>query len=396
MGALSDWWRWLAYGPADTITPPDPSLKERTVTQLTSMISDAIDARQGSFTLAEAMRLPAVVRGVQLLCSTAASFAPVAYRAGLALAEQPRIVRRPDPFTSRYDFVYASMFGLVTAGETFWRVLDRDSEGLVRSAIVLPGDEVRVEWDGRRFQRRYWWREQSMEAGREIVHIAIGRAPGELHGRGPLQAALPYLEVVKAAEDYASGFFESGGVPEVVLKASTTLTKEEAQAAKAQWIASRTGPEPAVFGKDIEAMFPSVDPQRAQMQEARAYGATLVARLLGIPAALLHVETSGATITYTNPSGAVEELVKATLAPAYLAPLEAAWSDLVPSTQSVRFDLADLARADFAARAAIYAQLIPQGVMTADEARSREGWGPVEGEATAPSPSPSPFMQVPA
>jgi len=181
----------------------------------------------------------------------------------------------------------------------------------------------------------------------------------------------------------------------VVLKAAATLSKEEAAALKAQWIASRTGPEPAVFGKDIDPIFPSIDPQRAQMQEARAYGTTIAATVLGIPASLLHVQTTGATITYTNPAGAIEEMVKATLAPSYLAPTEAAWSDLVPSTQSVRFDLNDLQRADFAARAAIYTQLIPQGVMTAEEARAREGWAPLEPQA-AHVTDPMPLQEVPA
>jgi phage portal protein BeeE len=127
----------------------------------------------------------------------------------------------------------------------------------------------------------------------------------------------------------------------------------------------------------VDLAFPGVDPQHAQLQEARSYGATVAATIFGIPASLLHVQTSGATITYTNPAGALEEVVKTTVAPRYLVPIERAWSRLVPSTQSVRFDLADMQRADIGARATIYQALIPLGVMVPEEARANEGWGPL-------------------
>lgn len=397
MGA-SDWFRWLMYGPEPSVASEPLMQRTAPLDSVSSLIYDAIVERQTAFSMKEALKLPSVARGVHLLCSTAASFTPLAYRGGLAIPEQPRITRRPDPFGTRYEFVFNTTWGLVTAGEAFWRVGDRDSDGIVRSAVCLPNDEVRVEWGPGRLVRRYFWRDQPMEAT-QLVHVAIGRTPGELHGRSPLMLGLPYLEAVKSAEDYASGFFQGGGVPEVVIKAAAGTTNpspDEVRRVKQTWVSSRTGPEPAVVDKDWDLQFPGIDPQRAQMQEARAYGATVVARLLGIPAALLHVETSGATITYTNPAGAVEELVKATLGPSYLAPIEAAWSDLVPSTQSVRFDLNDLQRADFAARAAIYTQLIPQGVMTPEEARAREGWEPLAQQpAHVTDPTPNP-QEVPA
>ena len=113
------------------------------------------------------------------------------------------------------------------------------------------------------------------------------------------------------------------------------------------------------------------------MQEARSYGATVAARILGIPAAMLHVETSGATITYTNPAGAMEELTKTTIVPGYLAPIEAHWSELVAGPTSVRFDLNDMQRADLAARAAIYAAFVGMGALTTAEVRAAEGWSPM-------------------
>lgn len=338
-----------------------------------------IEERRAAFTMAEARKLDAVIRAKSLLTGIAASFLPLAYRAGQAMPIQPRICSKPDPFHTRYEHVAMTVDSLIEDGCAFWRLASFE-DGHPRNAYVIPHDEVSITNPTRGLIPRYEWRGQEMTLGRDLIHIAIGRRPGELHGRGPLREGLDRLATVLAAEEFARAFFTGGGTPPVVIKATQAgLTQEEATKAKAQWVAARsTGAEPAVFGKDWDLIFPQIDPQRSQMQEARGMGATITARILGIPGALLHVETSGATITYTNPAGAVEDLVKSTLAPQYLAPIEASWSELLPGGTAVRFDLNDMQRADFGARVAIYGQLVDMGVMTPPEVRAAEGWGPTE------------------
>jgi phage portal protein BeeE len=103
---------------------------------------------------------------------------------------------------------------------------------------------------------------------------------------------------------------------------------------------------------------------------------------------MLLAETSGATVTYQNVDAIASLLVKVTILPKYLAPVEAALSVLVPRTKSVRFSLAELTRADLATRFAVYAQAITAGILTAEEARSMEGWGSqVTGSAYLPVPA---------
>lgn len=394
---IFDYWRrqWReAYS-------PDPSPIQRTeFSDLTEALYDLIAERSATFSLNDARRLPAVVRAKSLLMATAASFQPLAYRDGAAMPVQPRIVARPDPFGRRWEHVSQTVDSLIEYGCAYWRLFDRDDGDRPRSAFVLSHDEVDVRWDERRFQRRYMWRGQQLQST-DILHITIGRRPGELHGRGPLNEVLPYLGAIKAAEEYAQNWFSSGGVPPVVLKTvSGVLTAIEAQNAKTQWAEGRATPAaPVVLGKDWDITFPPVNPQSGQMQESRSYGATVIATALGIPAALLHVQTSGATITYTNPAGALEELVKSTLAPQYLAPIEAAWSDLTPATQVVRFDLNDMHRADIAGRFALYEQAIAGGWMTIEEARAAEGWSDSIDTAHAYDPAPTvdpPRIEVPA
>lgn len=363
----------LAYRSAEPVSP------------VVQAIAGLLAERESSFSMAEALQLPAVVRGLDILTSIAASYMPLAYRGGSAMDRQPRIVLKPDPFRTRYEHVSQTVYGLVTEGCAYWRLADHDPEsGLPRQAIVLPHSEVNVSWERQPYLPRYDWRGTRLFPGRDLLHITIGRRPGELHGRGPLREGLKHLAAVAAAEEYARDHFLTGGIPPVVIRALAQVppTAEEARKVKQAWMASRgRAAEPAVIGKDYELSFPGANPQQSQLQESRAFGRTVVAVLLGIPAPLLQVETSGATIVYQNASSAIEELTKVTVAPRYLAPVEQAWSDLVPSTQVVRFDLAEMTRADIAARFAIYGTAIDKKILTPQEARAFEGWSATDTEA---------------
>lgn len=379
-----------------------------------ALIDDAVAARIAGFGLADAMQIPSVIRGVQLLCSTLAQFQPVAYRDDVQMAIQPRIFRRPSFAADRYAFLYGTTYALLAgdmnrqkAGNAFWLIADRDADRNPTSVVQLVNSEVSVDWDDRRFLPVYRWRDRELRAtgpDAQIVHINVNRPPGALLGTSPLSAGLPALASIVAAEDYAAAWFLTSGVPSVTLKTKDAMTPEEAEALKAQWLIARSspGPTPAVLAGGIEDTYPDVDPQGAQLQQTRDYGNTVVARLLGIPAPLLHVATSGSTITYTNTAAALEELVRVTIAPTYMPPIEAALSDLIPSTQTARLDTRELLRVDIAARFALYQAGITAGILTAEDARGFEGWprtGPINGQTYAPTPAapalPSTLARVP-
>lgn len=388
--------------------PADPDQPRPRSGSIEDVIADAIAERTASFTLADALELPSVVRARNLLMSTAALMVPQLIRDDVAAADQPRIVRRPDPFTTRQAFVAQAVAGLVDHGESFWRIGELDSDGFARWAVILDRDQVTVSWDTDRWHRLYQWRGKPMVHGVDLLHVAMELGPSDLHGHGPLSPdrGLPALATVFAAELYAATFYGSGGIPQTVLKVAANKTKEEAEALSQQWADARARGQlsgrPAVASGGVDPIFPGMDPEKSQLQQTRDYGNTVTARLLGIPGALLHVATSGATITYVSSAGAVDELVKATLLPLYLAPIEAHWSDLVPRTSAVRFALGELTRSDIATRWTVYGQAAALGALDAAEVRRLEGWGaavnasamqPVP--AGAPGDAPAP-MEVPA
>ncbi len=420
MGRLRDYYRGgvseRAIAPSPITVTPGVLSSPPTLEQL---LSEQIAERMASFTLADALGMPAVVRGVQLICSLIAQFTPVAYRGGLPVPDQPKFLREPFPagFGTRYQFLYQTVYSQLamtgsanTGGDAYWLIPERDELGNPRAAVVLDPAEVRIEWDAAQFMPVYTWRESVMTTegpNANLVHLTIGRPPGALHGRSPLVAGLEELAVVDAAEQYALGFFYSSGIPSFVIKAKGDGSEAEAKRLKQQWLDAHPGPNPtpAVMFEGrtgaLDFIFPPTDAQKAQLQETRAYGATIVARLLGIPAPMLHVESSGATITYVNAAGALDDFVRSTGQPVYMAPLESYLSTMVPRTQTVRFDTNELYRTDLTGRSNIYSTLIASGVMTAQEARSFEGWptdGPVEFiPSLEPTPNLTPLgMEVPA
>jgi HK97 family phage portal protein len=349
-------------------------------------IARAIEERAASFTLADALALPAVNRAVHLTCSVAASIAAVAYRDGEAIDTQPTIVSRPTPWKRPYDFVYETVYSLLAGGrggDAYWLVTDREPSPSFapRSAIVLDPADVTASFATGRLRPAYRWVGGEVEV-RDLTHIRLQPKPGDPNGTSPLVACLPRLAIIGAAEQYASAFYESGGVPEVVLHSATRLEETEASDLRAQYVGDGSRRPVRVTSGDVDVSFPGANPETSQMAQTRAYAATEVARLLGIPGALMLIETSGATITYTNPEGALTEFVRETLYPTYLEPLEQAWSDLVPGTQVVRFDLPGLLTADLATRANVELGYLGSGVLTPEEVRVLEGWPAKVGSIT--------------
>lgn len=378
MGVL-DWLRGTDTQARDLV------VRSESTTNVDSILADIIARRRSGFGLEQARTIPAIARAYDIITSLSMSYQPIAYRGRIAMPSQPRIVTNPLAYGDRTEFVEQTLLSMLDEGDAFWRIHGVEDDPS-RSAIVLPPTEMVVQWARRPYTRQYAWNGRALADGGELIHVSIRRRAGELRGVG-LRSFLDALYPVWEAEEFAASFFTSGGIPEVVLKTAAQLTNDEAKDLKKKWVESRTGTEPAVLSGGLDVSFPAVDPQRAQLQEARSFGSTVAAILLGIPAALLHVQTSGATITYTNPAGAVEEVTKATIAPRWLVPIERAWSRLLPSTQAVRFDLADMQRADIKARFDLYklgvetvdADGVP--LMTSTEARAYEGWTPAGTEA---------------
>jgi HK97 family phage portal protein len=318
------------------------------------------------------------------LANLGGSLSLEAFRYGEKMAEPPVLVRRPDPFISLREFVRDSIYTLAMYGECLWYVGARDGDGNPISLRVTNPVEWTIAWDAQQWGRVYTWRNREIKP-RDVIHLTFSRDLGSPRGAGPLQLCGAALSVAQAADDWAATFYAFGGTPSVVLKVGDELDPEEAAELKAQWTARANG-EPAVLSGDMDAKPFGLSPEQGQLNEARTHSTGDVARAFGIPGHLLEYAVAGSSLTYQNIGEVGAELVRFTLAPGYLEPIEVAISDLLTRSTVARFNVEGILRADIKTRFEVYSLGIASGVLSPADGQRAEGLIP-GGVETAPMPA---------
>lgn len=343
----------------------------------------------------EALGVPSIFRAVTLISNTVGSLSQEAFRQGVRLSfeETPRIVIRPNPFSTPREFYRDTAYSMASRGEAGWWISKRDIDGVPISLYPIPPQELVIEENQRdRLRPIIRWRDEIIPND-DFVHIVLTKEPGALRGAGPLQVCGAAVSVSVEAQEWAANFFERG-TPSAVIKSALTLSPEEAADLKQQW-AETPDNMPRVIDPGIESVERfDINPESAQLTEQRMHQDGEAARMFGIPGSLLEYARPGSSLTYQNVNEVWVQFVRSTLAPNYLEPIEQAMSDLLTRQTVARFNLDGLLRADVKTRAEVYEKLVPIGVMTTEEARQSEGLDPGNVE-TAPVPL-SPPQAVPA
>lgn len=346
--------------------------------------------------ITDAIGVPAVYRAVTLIANTTGALSLEAYRRdGTKLDNnaRPRIIVRPNPFSTPRDFFRDTSYSMATRGEAWWWVAKRDADGSAMSLLPVAPAEVSVTEDERDLRYpRIEWRGKKMR-NEDMVQITLAKEPGGLRGIGPLQMCGAAISVAVESQEWAANFFASGGYPSVVLKSEVDMTDAEAAALRAQW--AETPPNmPRVTTPNYSIEEFGANPQGAQMLQARDYQVGDVARMFGIPASLLDHQSPGSSLTYQNLEGEFGKFVRACLWPNYLEAIEQAISDLLTRSTVARFNVDALLRSDVKTRYEVYASGVASGVLTTEEAREIEGLAPGDVE-NAPVPF-APPQAIPA
>ena len=132
----------------------------------------------------------------------------------------------------------------------------------------------------------------------------------------------------------------------------------------------------AFLNSDVELQAMGFDPEKLQLNQARSYVATELARASGIPAFYVDAE-SGSSMTYSNASLARQSLLDFSLRPVMTAieerlSMTGMPNDFLPPSQEVKFDLDDYLRGSAKERADVYKILYDIGAITSDEIRLDE------------------------
>lgn len=368
---------------------------------LTEQLLAAQGLRASTFTppsVRQVLGIPAVFRSVTLIANLVGMLALVAYRNGSRLAPEltPRLVQRPDPYRVPRDFWRDTAYNLASRGEYLHYIGQRDGDGGVLSLINVPPAEVQVEWeDELRGLRSYRWRDVPVPRER-WVHGTFVQEPGSPRGVGPLQLCGAALSIAVEADEWAASYYAGGGIPSVVLRHPDELTDGEAEDLRTGWMA-RAPRTPRVVSGGVEVEPVQINAAEAQMVEARLANVGEVARMFGLPGKLLEYAQSGTSLTYQNLADLGDDLVRYTLAPGYLEPIEQQMSDLLTRSTVCRFNVDGLLRSSLQQRYDAYRTALGPNVpwITVPEVREVEGLdaGGVEYAPVPPAqPSAAPVL----
>ena len=319
----------------------------------------------------QAMSVPAAARARNIICSTIGSLPIETYNHFTKEHLRPTMVlMQPDPRiagSATYAWIAED---LLFHGFAYGQVLDSysDSDGArVRAWTRVSPDRVTYQLNSKQTEILFY-RVDGDEVpayGQNSLIVFNGLDEGVLNRAGRTIRAAQELE--KAAEMYAKE-----PVPTMVLKSNgTNLTPERITRLLESWKMSRATRSTAFLNADVELTALGFDPQKLQLNEARQYLATEIARAVGIPASFPSAETT--SMTYSTTVMERKALIDFSLRNV-LTPIEQRLSmaDFVPNGVEVRFDIDDFLRGSALERAQVYEILNRIGAMSIEQIQEEE------------------------
>lgn len=322
-----------------------------------------------------ALSVPGVWRGVNLIASAIAGLPLDALRNGKVIATPP-ILSRPNPPETRFTTIQAAVACAIVDGNFFAVVGPLNANGYPDT--IYPIDPMRVKCKYEEGRRIYEIDNVRFDQS-EIMHVPGFAMPGEHLGVGLLQAQRQGLGMSIAVNEYAARYFNGGTTPSVVLHTENPdLSQEDADLIKQKWLMHYGGRsrEPAVLGGiKVEPLTDNAGD--SQLVESRQFDLTEIANMLGIPPYYLGAPNSSRT--YSNVQEEQLQLLRFALMP-WIVRFEMAFSDLLPRGQVAKFNLDAFLRADTLTRYQAHEIGIRSGFLTVNDVRKLEDLEPLEEE----------------
>ena len=319
----------------------------------------------------QAMSVPSVARARNIICSTIGSLPLETYNHFTKEhIDPPRVIMQPDPRVAG-SAIYAWIAeDLLFHGVAYGQVLDSyaaSDNSRVRAWTRVAPDRVSYNLNANQTEITSYMVDgmHVPASGLNSLIVFSGLDEGVLNRAGRTIRAAQELE--KAAELYARE-----PVPTMVLKSNgTNLTPERITKLLESWKVARNTRATAFLNADVELNALGFDPQKLQLNEARQYLATEIARAVGIPASFLSAETT--SMTYSTTVMERKALIDFSLRN-IITPIEQRLSaaDFVPNGVEVRFDIDDFLRGSALERAQVYEILNRIGAMSVEQIQEEE------------------------
>lgn len=285
--------------------------------------------------------------------------------------EPGTLLTKPDPSTVLPATLGGTVDDLLFAGRAYWRVLDRDGEGVPTRARWTPVSDVTPESrsTGGAYSQLSGYRVAGVDRVLRVEDVIRFDSciPGVLDVGGRTLAAA--LELETAARRMAAVELPAG----VLTNTGQELSQDELRERVEGFAAMRR--ELGVAGLQGWTYERSdLNAADLQLVEARANVATDVARLFNIPVAMIGASPSGnaSALLYSNLSQQLAIMVSGACSP-HLRTIESTLADVLPRGQSVAFDVQTFLRSDPQAAADYAIALLGAGIIDTAEARALVG-----------------------
>jgi HK97 family phage portal protein len=326
----------------------------------------------------QAMMVPTVARARNIICSSIASIGleVIDRSTGMEVEDgTPRVIRTPDPRIPGSATYVWTCEDLLFYGYAYWQIVELFADTYrVRSVQRVSPARVTIQTNSIASEIEYYMVDGTPVPNSGVGSLVVfnGNDEGLLNRAGATIRTGAELE--RAAAMYARE-----PVPSMVLKSNgTALPADRIAKLLDSWGAARRSRGTAFLNADVELQTVGFDPEKLQLNQARSYVATELARATGIPAYYVDAET-GSSMTYSNATTQRQTLLDFSLIPLMTSISERlSMPDFVPSSQEVKYDLSDYLRGSDLERANIYKTLNSivdaQGnpAITVDEIRQAE------------------------
>lgn len=326
----------------------------------------------------EAMSVPTVARGRNIICSSIASIGleVIDRSTGMEIEDgTPRVIRTPDPRIPGSATYVWTCEDLLFYGYAYWQITELFADTYrVRSVQRISPARVTIQTNALATEIDYYMVDgvRVPDSGVGSLVVFNGNDEGLLNRAG--KTIRTGAELERAAAMYARE-----PIPSMVLKSNgAALPADRIRSLLDAWGASRRNRGTAFLNADVSLETLGFDPEKLQLNQARSYVATELARALGIPAYYVDAET-GSSMTYSNATNQRQTLLDFSLIPIMTSIQERlSMPDFVPQSQEVKYDLSDYLRGSDLERANIYKILSSivdsagQAAMTVEEIRQKE------------------------
>ena len=331
------------------------------------------------YTNEHSMKLSAVYRAVNCISDSIAQLPLEIFRidkSGFKVKDRKNPVfsvlnAKPNKRMTRYTFISLLIQSMLLKGNGFAYIV-RDQQGNVKELIYIPSGYVSVIPPKTIFEPiKYQIAGISgIIESKDILHF-LNQSYDGVMGISTLQYARNSLGLYFDAEKFASNFYAGGCALGGFIKSDTSLTPKQKMEIKEGFknAFGRSGESNglAVLEGSLHYEPITVNPQDSQMLENRQFSIIDVARWFGVsPVKLMDLSKS----SYSTVEATQLSFLTDTIAP-LLEKIELEFeTKLFPDEDiDVRFDVAQLLRADRQSLASYYSTLIQNGVMQINEVR---------------------------